>query len=672
MRIIALLLFTVGLTFAAPAGMPALIPAPQKTEWLGGQLDCSRFQIDAPAEAGFTVTELERTLAGAKRGPAGAKITLHLGAVAVTNDEAYTLVASTNGIFITAPKPAGLFYGVETMRQLLAGTTSLPCCRITDWPAFPLRGFMHDTGRNFQTLDSLKAQLDIFAAYKLNVFHWHLTDNPGWRIESKVFPQLNNPKFQTRDQGRIYTYAEIRELIAYARDRHLTILPELDMPGHSACFERAMGFSMGSGQGMNSLEQIIDEFCREIPAVDCPWLHLGSDEVHIKNPQEFMERMLKRTRANGREAFIWNPGLKGDEHTVMDLWHDGDTVANAVKSGGRFVDSAGGYLNGFDPLALVQRYFFRQPCGLPAGNGNALGGILCCWPDVRVADKLNIFRHNPVWPGLLVFSESIWHGVTTDRPQFFTELPPPGSPAWDEFCEFESRLAFHRDHYFSGQPFPFVKTAQIAWNLAGPFYRGSNDSPAATFAPEKSIEPNYTDGGKTFAWRRATGGSITELDGRVGVDKKRRSLATAYAATRIFSGTNRDIRAWIGFETPARSNRQCGGIPPAGEWSPFGAQVWINNAALPAPRWEQPGKNQCLHPTWFTPANEIPYTDEEFYWTREPATVHLNAGWNKVLLRIPCGYAGQNWSFTFIPVKKETSSMPWIEDESVRFSAELE
>lgn len=652
-------------------GTPPLIPTPRKSQWTGGAVDCSRYQISAPAEAGPAEAALRRVLAGAKMDAGGTSISLHLGAIAEPNPEAYTLDVLPTGISITASKPAGLFYGVQTLRQLLAGTTRVPCCRISDWPAFPLRGFMHDTGRNFQTLDSLKDQLDLFAAYKLNVFHWHLTDNPGWRVESKLFPQLNRAEFQTRDQGMVYSYAGIRDLIRHARDLHITVIPELDMPGHSESFGRAMGFKMASEQGMAALEQIIDEFCTEIPATDCPWLHLGSDEVNIANPREFMERMLKRVRANGREAIIWSPGLPGDTRTVMQLWQDNDTMANGMKSGGRFVSSATGYLNNSDPLELVQRYFFRPLYGASSGNDKALGGILCCWPDVRVADKSKIFRHNPVWPGMLAFSESIWHGAVASRPQFLTALPPQGSPAWNEFREFEIRLAYHRDHYFSGRPFPFVKTSQIAWQLVGPFYRSANESCSKSFPPEKSIAPNYIDDGITIAWNTATGGTLTNMESRMEVEKKRRRLATAYAYTRVFSDSARNIRAWIGFETPDRDNRRCGGIPPAGEWSPFGAMVWINDAPLPAPHWQQPGQNRYLDYTWSKPANEIPYVDEEFYWTREPATCHLNAGWNKVLLRIPCGYGGQKWSFTFIPVKMQPPDARWVEDESVRFSAEL-
>ena len=254
-------LFAAGcLAFWANAETPALVPAPQKVEWRGGEVDCSRCQISAPAVAAFAAGELEQFLAGAEKNSSRTKISLRIGPVGSTNLEPYSLDAAKDGVVITAPKPAGLFYGVQTLRQLLAGTTKLRCCHVEDWPAVPLRGFMHDTGGNFQALDLLKAQLYIFAAHKLNVFHWHPTDNPARRIECRAFPQLNDPKFQMRDVGQIYSDAQIRGLIAYARDGHITIIPELDMPGHSAVFKRVFGFDMSSPQGMDVLEKLIADY----------------------------------------------------------------------------------------------------------------------------------------------------------------------------------------------------------------------------------------------------------------------------------------------------------------------------------------------------------------------------------------------------------------------------
>lgn len=126
LRLKIILLFVAsGLGLAASAAPPALIPAPQKIEWTGGELDCARYQVIAPAEAGFAVAELERALTGAIKKSDGTKIALVLGPVAVTNDEAYTLVAAPDGIGITAPRPVGLLYGVETLRQLLAGPAAV-------------------------------------------------------------------------------------------------------------------------------------------------------------------------------------------------------------------------------------------------------------------------------------------------------------------------------------------------------------------------------------------------------------------------------------------------------------------------------------------------------------------------------------------------------------------
>ena len=111
--------------------------------------------------------------------------------------EGYILEVSDIKVRLAAKDAAGLYYGAQTLRQLLVkknNSVQLPGCTITDWPAFRLRGFMHDNGRNFQPIEMLKAQLDKLSHYKFNTFHWHLTDNPAWRPQSNIYPQLNDPK----------------------------------------------------------------------------------------------------------------------------------------------------------------------------------------------------------------------------------------------------------------------------------------------------------------------------------------------------------------------------------------------------------------------------------------------------------------------------------------------
>ena len=135
--------------------------------------------------------------------------------------EQYTLKIKGGKAVIIAQSKQAESWGMATLRQLTNKDGYVPEVEITDYPAFPIRGFMHDTGRNFREVELLKRDIDLMSAYKLNVFHWHLTDNPAWRIECKAYPQLNDAQYQTkgRDEGKFYTYDEIRDVIAYAYSR---------------------------------------------------------------------------------------------------------------------------------------------------------------------------------------------------------------------------------------------------------------------------------------------------------------------------------------------------------------------------------------------------------------------------------------------------------------------
>lgn len=668
----------------------ALIPFPREVQWneADWQPGPVLTLVGAPGQAAelapavgilrqaFADYRISLVLDGAAPAKAAGQIRISLEPGVTPAPEGYQLTVASDGVTLRAADPAGAFYGAHTLRQLLRPEKDgvhVQTGTVRDWPAFRLRGFMHDVGRNFQTLDSLKAQLDRLAAYKLNVFHWHLTDNPGWRIESRLYPELNDPRFQTRDEGRIYTFAQIRELIAYARARYITVIPELDMPGHSDFFGRAFGFTMGSPQGRVVLEKLIDEFCQEIPQADRPYLHLGSDEVNIEQPAEFMAQMLHAVERNGSRPMIWNPGLSGNDQTVIQYWREDNTPVEAAAATSLRVDSTGGYLNCYDPLVAVQRHFFHQIGRQPEGDAHALGAILCLWNDTRLADKANLFRFNPAWPGLLAFADSVWLGRPVRAARLGSLLPPSGSLASDSFREFEDRLAAHRDRFFHGMAFPFVKAARIPWQVIGPFPRTAAQPGDFAFPPETKIQPDYAVGGKTLAWQPAWGGTISLVSSRKDPSIfPQAEIGTAYALTHLYSATSRTIHAWLGFETPERSNRKSGGIPPAGQWAAFGGAVWVNDQPLPAPSWHQPGKNQYLEQTFRSPANEDPFTDEEFYWTRGPVEIQLQAGWNKLLLRVPCGYLKQSWTFSFAPVRYDSTHARWVEDESVNFSDQLD
>lgn len=577
--------------------------------------------------------------------------------------EGYRMTIAPVGITVTASDNAGLFYAMQTLRQLAKlAPNGIAAGDIEDAPAFAIRGLMHDTGRNFRTVAELKADLDRLAAYKLNTFHWHLTDNPAWRIECKAYPQLNDKKSRQegRDPGSTYSYDDIRDLIRHAKSRHIRVIPELDMPGHSAYFTKTFGFAMGDPRALPILKKLIAEFCAEIPKEDCPVIHIGSDEVHIKDPKKFIREIASTIESFGRTPMIWNPGLPNDGRCISQLWAEPGSGRIGKEPNAGIVDSGLGYLNLLQPSEAVRRYFFVRTCGLSHGDAKNLGGILCLWPDVRVDDKAMIAAMSPQWPGTLAFAENTWHGrpLYAEAKRYAASAPKAGTPAYAEYTAFENRLARHRDAFFAGVPFPFVKNVRIPWKISGAL-------PGE--ASGKMPDPDDTAG-----WKLLQGGeTLLPLSGPDGADSKTPG-SFIDAVTTIVSERPKTIRAFVGFETPGRSNRKYGGIPEQGRrmgGNPGAiAALFVNDGLILPPKWKNPGKYFNASDTWGRPAEEIPYEAEEFYWLREPDTIELKAGKNIVTLRIPCRQTVNDSTrgFAFMPVKRDPTGR-WIEDESVVF-----
>ena len=196
-------------------------------------------------------------------------------------EEAYHLLITKKGIILEATTPKGMYWGRQTLEQLKYTKnkkTYLPQCDITDWPAFRIRGFMHDVGRSYISVEELKREISLLSRYKINVFHWHLTENQAWRLESKRYPQLNAPENMEREKGKYYTLDEARQLVEFCKQHQVLLIPEIDMPGHSAAFERTFKTDMQSEKGTQILKDIIDEVCATF---DVPYLHIGTDEVSL-------------------------------------------------------------------------------------------------------------------------------------------------------------------------------------------------------------------------------------------------------------------------------------------------------------------------------------------------------------------------------------------------------
>lgn len=218
--------------------------------------------------------------------------------------EGYSLSVTPEGICITAADEAGIFYGKQTLRQMLpvgAKTAVIPCVEILDWPRFRWRGYHVDPCRHFMSIEDTKKQIDVLSQYKINVMHWHLTDDQGWRIEIKKYPKLteiggSRTEFDGSEMGGWYSQEEIAEVVKYAAERHITVVPEIEMPGHSfaairaypelSCEGKPMGtfYTWGSPDvvlcpGKELVFEYLEDVVREVVELfPSEYIHIGGDE----------------------------------------------------------------------------------------------------------------------------------------------------------------------------------------------------------------------------------------------------------------------------------------------------------------------------------------------------------------------------------------------------------
>ena len=244
---------------AYAAGIPHLLPWPQQVDWNKQTFSGKEIALLAEGNTEQMVTAwLQENNIGinpTSKHKLQIKLVKELPEAKLNANEAYKLQVSSQGITIEATTEQGVYWAIQTLRQLTekkGDRAYIKGCRITDWPAFRIRGFMQDVGRSYISLEELKREIAILSRYKINVFHWHLTENQSWRLESKVFPMINDSINTTRMPGKYYTLEEAKELVAFCKQHHVMLIPELDMPGHSAAFERTFRHNMQSPEGMKS------------------------------------------------------------------------------------------------------------------------------------------------------------------------------------------------------------------------------------------------------------------------------------------------------------------------------------------------------------------------------------------------------------------------------------
>lgn len=453
----------VAVTSAAP--LP-LMPLPMKVETASGALQIdSSFTVAAACADARTESAIERFTAKLARQtglplapfgrPLASRVTLRVECrerapeyPVLGEDESYQLDIAASGAHLTARTLTGVLRGLETFAQLVGPGPDgfqVPAVRIEDQPRFPWRGLMLDVSRHWMPLEVVERNLDAMAAVKLNVFHWHLSDDQGFRVESKRYPKLQ----QLGSDGNFYTQTEVRQVIAYARDRGIRVVPEFDIPGHTTAW--FVGYpQLASAPGPYAIERkwgvfrptidptreetyaFLDGLIAEMAALfPDPYFHIGGDEVegsqwkdspsiqafaraHGLNDNHdlhayFNRRVERLVKKHGKVMIGWdevlNPELPTD--TVIQSWRGAASLAEAASKGYRSLLSYGYYLDHLKPAA---EHYANDPLGGGAGDltpqqgSRILGGEACMWTEYVSAETVD----SRIWPRMAGIAERFW------------------------------------------------------------------------------------------------------------------------------------------------------------------------------------------------------------------------------------------------------------------------
>lgn len=559
--------------------------------------------------------------------------------------EGYTLIVDDGKIYIDASTTIGHVRGLQTLAQLMEGwddgISRVEACKIDDYPAFKLRGYMHDVGRSFIPFEELKKQIILFARFKVNTFHFHLTENQAWRFEVKAFPQLTSEENMTRLAGYYYTQKQCQELDELASTLGITIIPEIDMPGHSGAFERAMGHKMQTAQGISELKTILSEVAEVF--VNAPYIHIGADETTITYPN-FLETMTSHIHSLGKKVVVWNPasGVTITKAKGVDMTQMWSTAGKAI-AGMPNIDCRYNYINHFDLFADLVGIYKSNIYYANEGSSDIAGTITAVWNDRNLPSWEDIMRQNNVYASVLASTERAWVGGGKQYiEQGGTTLPTTGDEM-EEFADWERRFLFHKENSLQDEPIAYVRQSDIRWTITDAFPNGGNKD--AVFPPEtEGTKSTYTYNNKEYTTHEAAGGGIylRHTWGTIvpAFYSQPEINHTAYAWAYIYSPENQDCGALIEFQNYGRSEKDL--APENGKWDRKGTRLWVNDEEISAPDWLNAG---------LTIDNESLLQNENCT-ARKPTPITLKQGWNKVFIKLPYvaaqGVRLNKWMFTFV------------------------
>lgn len=613
---------------AKQASVVPLLPLPQQYKETGRDFSMGKVKLFAPVlqpewenfirDAGGEITDRASSVIRIE-------MVADIPEARVNRNEAYRLAVSSKEIKVEAVTEQGVYWALQTLRQLekRKGTRStFAGCEIVDWPAFRIRGLMQDVGRSYISMEELKKEIEILSRFKINVFHWHLTENQAWRLESKIFPMLNDSVNMTRMPGKYYTLDEARQLVDFCKAHQVMLIPEMDMPGHSEAFRRTFRHDMQSAEGMKILKLLVEEVCETF---DVPYLHIGTDEVRFTNPN-FVSDMVDFVRSKGKKVISWNPGwhYEPGEIDMTHLW----SFRGKAQPGIPAIDSKFHYLNHFDTFADLVALYNSRIYNHQEGSDDIAGTILAIWNDRLIDSEYDMIVQNGLYPNMLAMAERAWRGGGSE---YFdgngTMLPAEDTEAFREFADFEARMLWHKEHTFAGYPFAYVRQTNVKWNITDAFPNGGDLS--KVFPPEQDLKDGYDYEGKHYGVRQAIGAGIylrhvwgTFVPAFYADPQENH---TAYAYTWVYSPRRQEVGLWAEFQNYSRSEMD---LPPLqGTWDYKGSRIWINDNEIMPPVWTA---------THRVKSNEVPLGNENCV-VRPPLPIVLEKGWNKVLLKLPVG-----------------------------------
>lgn len=410
-----------------------------------------------------------------------------------TNKEAYQLSIDSKGISIVSSQPQGIFMAVQTLRQLLPAAIEHQEVQqqewqvgtgvITDRPEYPFRSAMLDVSRHFFDVITVKRFIDQIALYKINTLHLHLSDDQGWRIEIKSWPKLATHGGSTQvggGQGGYYTQEDYKELVNYAASRYITIIPEIDMPGHTnaalasypelSCDNVAPDLYTGIDVGFSTLctskeivYQFVDDVVREIAAITPgPWIHVGGDESLSTKPEDYVY-FIERTRGiveNHSKTMIgWDEVALADidENVLIQYWAKQENALEGISKGARLIISPSNY------AYMDMKYDSTTVLGLNWAGYTEVNEAYSWEPTTLVEgiSRENIFGiEAPLWSETTETAEDIDY-LVFPRLQGHAEISwtAPNSRNWEEY---KQRIANHGER-MTIMGINFYKSPLVEW-----------------------------------------------------------------------------------------------------------------------------------------------------------------------------------------------------------------